>query len=99
MGYDHPSEEVAADVFRCTFVPLLLCKILTGLRIHVIDEFLRVLHEHLLEIVVGVIATLPFMTSVSKLGIRPLLPFAWLSAIFFVVIWAGFAAWIPPRKR
>lgn len=86
-------------LFAAPFVPLLLCKILTGLRICVIDEFSRILHEHFLEIVVGAIATLPFMTSLARLGIRPLLPFAWLTDLFFVIVWTGLAAWIPSRKQ
>jgi len=84
-------------LFAAPFVLLLLCKIVTKLRIRIIDEFRMVIHEHFLEIIVGLVATLPFMTSVSRLGIRILLPFVWLFVPIFVIMWAAVAAY-PSRS-
>jgi hypothetical protein len=104
-----PVSEWAALIQLKNFLPmlsfvaplmlLLHCKKTTLLRVRMIDEFWKVLHEHSLEIIVGLIATFPFMTSVSTLGIRPLLPSAWLSDLIFVIVWAAFASWVPRREE
>jgi hypothetical protein len=87
-----------AFYFFLPLILLLFCQRVTNLRIQIVPEFKRLVGEHWLEIIISLVATMPFITAYLGTSLKRVDPLVWLSILFSVLIWSRIASSRWPRR-